>query len=65
MPNATIESPPRTPLADLSTNLKPLSRSYDPPIRGPVLLASAGRGPTNATFYLASGRSQTLVTFLD
>ena len=54
MPNATIESRPRTPLADLSTNLEPLSRSYDPPVRGPVLLASAGRGATNATFFLAS-----------
>jgi len=54
MPNATIGSPPRSQLADLSTNLEPLSRSYDPPVRGAVLLASAGRGATNATYYLAS-----------
>lgn len=53
MPNATTESPPRRQLADLSTNLEPLSRSYDPPVRGPILLASAGQGATNATFYLA------------
>src|SRR5690348_1653365 len=58
MPNATIESPPRTPLADLSTNLEPLSRSYDPPVRGPVLLASAGNGATNATFFLASALAE-------
>jgi len=58
MPNATIESTPAMPLADLSTNLEPLSRSYDPPIRGPVLLASAGRGTTNATFYLASALAE-------
>ena len=58
MPNATIESPPRTPLADLSTNLEPLSRTYDPPVRGPVLLASAGHGATNATFFVASALAE-------
>jgi nucleotide-binding universal stress UspA family protein len=58
MPNATIESPPRQPLADLSTNLEPLSRTYDPPVRGPILLASAGRGASNATFFLASALAE-------
>ena len=58
MPNATTESPPRAPLADLSTNLEPLSRTYDPPVRGPILLASAGHGGTNATFFLASALAE-------
>ena len=58
MPNATIERPARTPLADLSTNLEPLFRSYDPPVRGPLLLASAGRGTTNATFFVASALAE-------
>ena len=51
MSTATIESSPL--VADLSTSIDPLSRSYDPPIRGPILLASAGRGTTNASFYIA------------
>lgn len=58
MPNAQAKSSPRPALADLSTNLEPLSRSYDPPIRGPVLLASAGRGATNATYYLAGALAE-------
>ena len=58
MPNATTESSPRAALADLSTNLEPLSRSYDPPVRGPVLLASAGRGATNSTYYLAGALAE-------
>ena len=52
MSTATIESAPLA-IADLSTSIDPLSRSYDPPIRGPILLASAGRGATNASFYMA------------
>ena len=30
-----------------------LARSYDPPVRGPILLASDGRGATDATFAAA------------
>ena len=51
MSTATIESSPI--VADLSTSIDPLSRSCDPLIRGPILLASAGRGTTNASFYIA------------
>ena len=52
MSTATIErSSPA--VAELSTSIDPLSRSYDPPIRGPILLASVGRGATNASFYIA------------
>ena len=43
MPNATIESPPRAPLADLSTNIEPLSRSYDPATRRTTAAISPGR----------------------
>lgn len=50
---ATLDKAPRDLLAELSTNVEPLSRTYDPPVRGPVLLASAGRGKTDTTFHLA------------
>ena len=53
MPTTNIESLPRSPLTDLSTNIEPLTRTYDPPVRGPILLASAGAGRTDATFHLA------------
>ena len=52
MATALLEQSPPA-IADLSTSTDPLARSYDPPIRGPILLASAGRGATNASFYIA------------
>lgn len=54
MPGSTIAPAPRVPLADLSVNSEPLSRSDDPLVRGPLLLASAGRGATDATFQIAA-----------
>ncbi len=60
MPTTNIESLPYGPLADLSTNIKPLTRTYDPPVRGPVLLASAGAGRTDATFHLAGALAERL-----
>jgi nucleotide-binding universal stress UspA family protein len=52
MSAALLEQSPVS-FADRATGTDPLSRSYDPPIRGPILLASAGRGATNASFYIA------------
>jgi nucleotide-binding universal stress UspA family protein len=52
MSTALLEQSPPA-IADLSTGVDALSRSHDPPIRGPILLASAGRGATNASFYIA------------
>jgi nucleotide-binding universal stress UspA family protein len=54
MTNASPDVLPSTPLADLSVNAQPLSRSDDPAIRGPVLLASEGRGKTDAPFRIAA-----------
>ena len=60
MTSVNTERVPRAPLADLSTNLEPLTRTYDPPVRGPIMLASAGSGRTDATFYLAGALAERL-----
>lgn len=54
MPNAITDRESLARRADLSVDVHPLARSDDPPVRGPVLLASEGRGKTDAPFRLAA-----------
>lgn len=65
MPNVIIDRGSLPPRADLSVDVQPLSRTDDPPVRGPVLLASEGRGRTDAPFRLAAAIASRLGTGIE
>jgi len=62
----TTPTPPAGPMS-LGTDAPPaaLARSYDPPLRGPILLASDGRGATDATFAAARFVAERLGTAVE
>jgi len=60
----TIER--RTALrAAAASHTATLADSYDPPVRGPVLLATDGTGATDATFFAAQAVADRLGTGVD
>jgi nucleotide-binding universal stress UspA family protein len=54
-----------TALTGLATNLEPLSQTYDPPVRGPILVACHGRGQTDATLRIAGEVARRLGTSVE